>query len=99
MAHSGTAATGALELTQVVVVGLVSVASIATFKRMIARTAGVKSVHVSSGPQGEFIFGVTHQPSVDLEATINGLVGFSPTVVAVKAGEISVAARDPEQAA
>jgi len=60
------------EVTQVVVVGLVSVASIATFKRMISRTAGVKSVHVSSGPEGEFIFSVTHQPAVDLPATIAG---------------------------
>jgi hypothetical protein len=87
------------ELTQVIVVGLVSVASIATFKRMIGRTPGVKSVHVSSGPESEFIFGVTHDRSVDLSATITGMTGFSPTVVTVRTGEISVAARDPEQAA
>jgi hypothetical protein len=46
--------------TQVVVVGLVSVASIASFKRHLGRVSGVQSVGVSSGPDGEFVFAVTH---------------------------------------
>ena len=47
-------------VTQVVVSGLVSVASIASFKRHLGRLAGVQSVGVSSGPDGEFLFAVTH---------------------------------------
>jgi hypothetical protein len=46
--------------TQVVVTGLVSVASIAGFKRHLTRLPGVRSVGVSSGPDGEFLFTVTH---------------------------------------
>ena len=44
------------------VTGLVSVASIAGFKRHLSRVAGVQSVGVSSGPDGEFVFAVTHGP-------------------------------------
>ena len=46
--------------TRVVVTGLVSVASIAGFKRNLSRVAGVQSVGVSSGPDGEFVFAVNH---------------------------------------
>ena len=49
--------------TKVVVSGLVSVASIAAFKRGVARTQGVASVGVTSGPDGEFVFMVSHSPS------------------------------------
>ena len=43
-------------------VGLVSVASIASFKRQLGRVAGVQSVGVSSGPDGEFVFAVAPRP-------------------------------------
>ena len=46
--------------TRVIVTGLVSVASIASFKRHLGRVAGVQSVGVSSGPDGEFVFAVGH---------------------------------------
>jgi len=52
--------------TRVVVVGLVSVASIASFKRHLGRVAGVQSVGVSSGPDGEVVFVVPHGPDVAL---------------------------------
>ena len=55
-----------VESTQVVVVGLVSVASIATFKRQLGRLPGVKNVGVSSGPDGEFIFTVGHGSDTSL---------------------------------
>ena len=48
------------QTTQVVVVGLVSVATIASFKRHLGRATGVQSVGVSSGPDGEFVFAVAH---------------------------------------
>ena len=47
---------------RVIVTGLVSVASIAGFKRHLSRVAGVQSVGVSSGPDGEFVFAVTPRP-------------------------------------
>ncbi|MEJ7695774.1 MAG: hypothetical protein WKF78_03910 [Candidatus Limnocylindrales bacterium] len=65
------------ESTRVVVVGLVSVASIAGFKRHLARVTGVQSVGVSSGPDGEFVFAVQHGPQVSLREAIPALQGFA----------------------
>ena len=82
--------------TRVVVTGLVSVASIAGFKRNLARAEGVRSVGVSSGPDGEFVFAVTHDPGLDLGDGIATLPGFSARVTNEAPGELTVAARDPE---
>ena len=82
--------------TRVVVTGLVSVASIAGFKRNLARVEGVRSVGVSSGPDGEFVFAVTHDPGLDLGDGIATLPGFSARVTNEAPGELTVAARDPE---
>lgn len=85
--------------TRVTVVGLVSVASIATFKRSLGRAAGVSSIGVSSGPDGEFIFSVTHDPSVSLTDAITALPGFEARITAQTDGEIEVAAHDPDTGA
>ncbi len=82
--------------TRVVVTGLVSVASIAGFKRNLARVNGVRSVGVSSGPDGEFVFAVTHEPDLGLADGIATLPGFSARVTNEAPGELTVAARDPE---
>lgn len=82
--------------TRVVVTGLVSVASIAGFKRNLARVSGVRSVGVSSGPDGEFVFAVTHEPDLGLADGIATLPGFSARVTNEGPGELTVAARDPE---
>ncbi len=82
--------------TRVVVTGLVSVASIAGFKRNLARVSGVRSVGVSSGPDGEFVFAVTHDPDLGLADGIATLPGFSARVTNEAPGELTVAARDPE---
>jgi hypothetical protein len=82
--------------TRVVVTGLVSVASIAGFKRNLARVNGVRSVGVSSGPDGEFVFAVTHDPGLDLSEGIATLPGFNARVTDAAPGELTVAARDPE---
>ena len=82
--------------TRVVVTGLVSVASIAGFKRNLARAEGVRSVGVSSGPDGEFVFAVTHDPGLDLGDGIATLPGFAARVTNEAPGELTVAARDPE---
>jgi hypothetical protein len=82
--------------TRVVVTGLVSVASIAGFKRNLARVNGVRSVGVSSGPDGEFVFAVSHDPGLSLTDGIATLPGFGARVTNEAPGELTVAARDPE---
>lgn len=93
-----TAPTGSGEpvTTQIVVTGLVSVASIASFKRHLGRVPGVQSVGVSSGPEGEFIFAVHHGPEVSLRDAIPGLPGFRARVTGEKDSTVEVAAHDPE---
>ena len=85
-----------IQTTKVVVTGLVSVASIAGFKRHLGRLQGVTTVGVSSGPDGEFVFSVHHLPTVDLAAGIQGLPGFESRITSQGEGAIEVAARDPE---
>ncbi len=85
--------------SQVVVTGLVSVASIASFKRHLGRIAGVQSVGVSSGPDGEFVFTVAHGAEVRLGDVVPTLPGFEARVTAAGQGVLNVAARDPESEA
>ncbi|MDH5242932.1 MAG: hypothetical protein OEX05_03275 [Chloroflexota bacterium] len=82
--------------TRVVVTGLISVASIAGFKRHLSRVAGVQSVGVSSGPDGEFVFAVNHGSDVAVRDVIPTLPGFHARVTADNDDELTVAARDPE---
>jgi len=82
--------------TRVVVTGLVSVASIAGFKRQLSRVAGVQSVGVSSGPDGEFLFAVAHSSEIVLRDAITTLPGFAARVTAEAEGELTVTAKDPE---
>jgi hypothetical protein len=82
--------------TQVAVIGLVSVASIATFKRMLARTPGVRGVQVASGPDGEFLFTATHESTVDMPAAVSAIQGFEIQVVESGPGIVSAQAVDPE---
>jgi hypothetical protein len=82
--------------TSVVVIGLVSVASVAAFKRTLSKVSGVRTVGVSSGPEGEFVFRTTHDSEVALKDVIPTLPGFSARVVAAGEGVVNVSARDPE---
>jgi protein-tyrosine-phosphatase len=82
--------------SKVVVTGLVSVASIASFKRHLGRVAGVQSVGVSSGPDGEFVFTVSHDAGVNPSEVVPTLPGFRARVTNVTDNVISVAAHDPE---
>lgn len=79
-------------VTRLSVVGLISVASIAGFKRAVAKAAGVESISVTSGPGGEFIFTVLHAPTVNLGEIVGGLDGFSTSITSDEAGVLSVAA-------
>ena len=85
-----------MESTQVVVVGLVSVASIATFKRQLGRLPGVKNVGVSSGPDGEFIFTVGHGSDTSLAQLVPTLPNFQARITSEREGVLSVSAHDPE---
>ena len=82
--------------TQVIVVGLVSVASIASFKRHLGRVPGVQSVGVSSGPDGEFVFAVKHGGDVLLRDAIPSLPSFQARVTGSADGVVHVTAHDPE---
>ena len=82
--------------TQVIVTGLVSVASIASFKRHLSRQAGVRHVGVSSGPDGEFVFTVQHQAEVALRDLIPTLPGFQARVTGGGDGIVTASAHDPE---
>jgi hypothetical protein len=78
------------------VVGLISVASIASFKRHLGRLPGVHQVGVSSGPDGEFVFAVGHDPELALQDAVATLPGFAARVSSVEDGVVHVTARDPE---
>jgi hypothetical protein len=84
--------------TRVVAVGLVSVASIANFKRSLARIGGVSSIGVSSGPNGEFVFNVSHDPGLQLSNAIVSMQGFESQVTGESDGEIQVSAQDRDVA-
>jgi len=82
--------------TQVIVSGLVSVASIASFKRHLSRASGVRHVGVSSGPDGEFLFTVQHETEVALRDLIPTLPGFQARVTGGGDGVVTASAHDPE---
>ena len=82
--------------TQVIVSGLVSVASIASFKRHLSRAAGVHHVGVSSGPDGEFLFTVQHESETALRDLIPTLPGFQARVTGGGNGIVTATAHDPE---
>jgi hypothetical protein len=81
--------------TTVVVVGLVNIASIASFKRHVSGLHGVRSVAVSSSPGGEFVFKVTHDPDLPLGDEVTLLPDFGARIVESEPGLLKVAARDP----
>jgi hypothetical protein len=82
--------------SKVLVSGLVSVASIASFKRHLGRVSGVQSVGVSSGPDGEFVFTVHHDDAVNLGEVVPALPGFRARVTNTADGVVNVTAHDPE---
>jgi len=82
--------------TRVMVTGLVSVASIATFKRSLGRVPGVSTIGVASGPDGEFVFTVSHDAGIGLGEAIVALPGFEARVTAETSGGLEVAAHDPD---
>lgn len=66
--------------TRLIVNGLTSVAGISAFKGALGQLAGVRSVSVSSGEKGVFVFAVSHDPGVDLDSGVASLTGFAAHV-------------------
>ena len=66
--------------TRLFVHGLTSVAQISSFKGGLAAVRGVRSVSVSSGERGVFIFTVSHDPGVDLDSGVAGLSAFTARI-------------------
>lgn len=68
------------DATRLLVNGLTSVAGISAFKGALGQLQGVRSVSVSSGEKGVFVFAVSHDPGVDLDSGVAGLAGFAAHV-------------------
>jgi hypothetical protein len=81
--------------TRLQVNGLTSVAGISAFKGALGQLPGVRSVSVSSGEPGVFIFTVVHNPDADLQAEISGLTAFSTRVTEASGDGLTVAAQEP----
>lgn len=80
--------------TRVIVSGLVSVANIANFKRSLARTPGVSTIAVASGPEGDFVFTVGHTLGTGFLASVRALPGFEIQINGESHDAITVAAQD-----
>jgi hypothetical protein len=89
---------GNAEPTRMVVaaLGLVSVASVSSFKRALAHAEGIRSVQVTSGPQGDFLFTLACDPGLDLAAAVRALPGFEVEVRDSAADTVTIVARDLE---
>ncbi|MBI3748036.1 MAG: hypothetical protein HY262_04205 [Chloroflexi bacterium] len=88
------AGTDAQTSTRVIVAGLISVASIANFKRSLARIPGVWSIGVSSGPEGDFVFTVSHNGSLSLPREIESMSAFDSQITGEAEGEIRLSTHD-----
>ena len=79
---------------RIVVSGLVSVANIANFKRSLARTSGISTIGVASGPEGDFVFTVGHTLGSALSASVLSLSGFDIQLTSETDEAITVVAQD-----
>jgi hypothetical protein len=61
---------GAETATSVIVKGLGSFGAITSFKQSLERAGGVRTVALSLGPTGEFVYRATHSAETDLAAVI-----------------------------
>lgn len=61
---------GAETATSVVVKGLGSFGAITSFKQSLERAGGIRSVALSLGPTGEFVYRATHSAETDLAAVL-----------------------------
>ncbi len=83
------------DATRLLVSGLTSVAGISAFKGALGQVPGVRSVSVSSGERGVFVFAVNHDPGVDLDSGVSSLSGFSARVTDATNDGFTVVASEP----
>jgi len=83
------------DATRLLVNGLTSVAGISAFKGALAKLSGVRSVSVSSGERGVFVFAVNHDPGVDLDSGVASLPGFSAHITDATDDGFTVVAHEP----
>jgi len=76
------------------VTGLTSVAEISAFKAAVGQLDGVRSVSVSSGERGMFIFNVGHEPEADLAAALASLTGFAVRIMEASGDSLTITARE-----
>jgi hypothetical protein len=82
-------------ITRVVVAGLASVAEISAFKSALVGVAGVNSVSVSTGHDGDFVFSVVHATTTDLRAAVTGFARFAPQLTAEEDSVLTYAVGEP----
>lgn len=80
--------------TRLIVVGLGD-SGVAAFEGAIRGVAGVGSVNISPGGDGEVVFSVTHGTGTDLRAAVPELAGFRAHVTGDEGAILSIAAQDP----
>ena len=81
--------------SKLLVSGLTSVAGISAFKGAIGGLAGVRSVSVSTGERGVFVYTVNHDPETDIGAAIGELTAFAVQITEATGDSLSVTANEP----
>ncbi len=94
-AAGGDPETDSTDSSRLIVSGLKSVAGISAFKGALGQVPGIRSVSVSSGERGVFIFAVHHEPEVDLGSAVLGLEGFGARISRTTDDGLAVVAHEP----
>jgi hypothetical protein len=81
--------------SKLLVSGLSSVAGISAFKGAIGGLPGVRSVSVSTGERGVFIYTVNHEPATDIGAAVADLSAFSVRITEASGDSLSLTAHEP----
>ena len=81
--------------SKLLVSGLTSVAGISAFKGAIGGLPGVRSVSVSTGERGVFVYTVNHEPETDIAAAIGDLSAFAVRITEATGDSLSVTAHEP----
>lgn len=89
------AATDSATASRLLVSGLTSVADISAFKGAIGGLPGVRSVSVSTGERGVFVYTVNYDQETDLATELAALSGFAVEVTASSDDSLTVTAHEP----
>ena len=81
--------------SRLLVSGLTSVAGISAFKGAIGGLPGVRSVSVSTGERGVFVYTVNHESETDIAAAIGDLSAFAVRITEATGDSLSVTAHEP----